>query len=131
MANPMRLNPELIAAAERAGLVQKRSIPKQIEFWATLGKAVEAIIEYSDIFAILQGVKKITIEPVLPAAVAPEEVFTTLEARRTAGELADNVTTAAVYFEASRSHAGLLDRVDAGTGERRTGRFHNGEFEAL
>jgi hypothetical protein len=57
MSNPLRLNPELIAAAERASLLQKRSIPKQIEFWASIGKAVENVIDYSDIFAILQGVE--------------------------------------------------------------------------
>jgi hypothetical protein len=131
MANPVRLNPELIAAAERASLVQKRSVPKQIEFWATIGKAIENVIDYADIFAILQGLKKITIEPVSPVAAEPDDVFAALEARRADGGLAREVTEAGIYYEASRSHAGMLDRVDAQTGERATGRFHNGEFEAL
>jgi hypothetical protein len=131
MPNPVRLNPELIAAAERAGLVQKRSVPKQIEFWATIGKAVENIIEYSDIFAILQGLKKITIEPVTPVAASPEDVFASLDMRRSSGELAENVTEAEIYYEASKSHAGMLDRVNAMTGERCAGHFSNGEFEAL
>ncbi len=131
MANPVRLNPELIAAAERASLVQKRSVPKQIEFWATIGKAMENVIEYSDIFAILQGLKKITIEPITPAAAAPDDVFAELEARRSGGQLAQEVTEAEIYYEASRSHAGMLDQVKTMTGERCTGQFHNGEFEAL
>lgn len=131
MGNPVRLNPELIAAAERASLVQKRSVPKQIEFWATIGKAMENVIEYSDIFAILQGLKKITVEPVSPAAAAPDDVFADLEARRSGGELAQEVTEAGIYYEASRTHAGMLDQINAQTGERATGRFHNGEFEAL
>ena len=39
MASPLRLNAALIEAAEREGAVQKRSVPRQIEFWAELGKA--------------------------------------------------------------------------------------------
>lgn len=131
MANPLRLNPELLEAAERASLVQKRSVPKQIEFWATLGQAVENVIDYSDIFAILQGLKKISIEPVEPVAVPPEDVFATLENGRANGELAEKVTRAVIYYEASRRRPGLLDRVNTATGERCTGQFRNGEFQAL
>lgn len=131
MANPLRLNPDLVEAAERASLVQKRSVPKQIEFWATLGQAVENIIDYSDIFAILQGLKKITVETVAPAAVDPADVFSDLEKSRRDGELARKITPGRVYYESSRTHPGLLDRVDTATGERRTGQFRNGEFSAV
>jgi hypothetical protein len=131
MANPLRLNPELLEAAERASLVQKRSVPKQIEFWATLGQAVENVIDYSDIFAILQGLKKISIEPVEPVAVPTEDVFATLENGRANGELAEKVTRTVIYYEASRRRPGLLDRVNTATGERCTGQFRNGEFQAL
>jgi len=128
MANPLRLNHDLVTAAERAGMVQKRSVPKQIEFWATLGKAVENVLDYSDIFAILQGLKKIHIEPVNPASVAPDDVFASLEKRRADGELSPKVTKAVLYYEASRSRPGLLDQVNSATGERKTGQFSNGEF---
>ena len=131
MANPLRLNPELLEAAERASLVQKRSVPKQIEFWATLGQAVENVIDYSDIFAILQGLKKISIEPVEPVAVPAEDVFATLENGRADGGLEEKVTRAVIYYEASRRRPGLLDRVNTATGERCTGQFRNGEFQAL
>ena len=131
MANPLRLNPELVEAAERASLVQKRSVPKQIEYWATLGQAVENVIDYSDIFAILQGLKKISIEPVAPAAVSPEDVFASLEKSRSEGELAPKVTRGVIYYEASSRRPGLLDQVNPATGERRTGQFRNGEFQAL
>jgi hypothetical protein len=130
MANPLRLDPGLVEAAERASLVQKRSVPKQIEFWATLGQAIENVIDYADIFAILQGLKKITIEPVLPVAVDPEDVFSALEKSRQDGQLAEKIIPGRIYYEASRSRPGLLDRVDTATGERRSGQFHNGEFIA-
>lgn len=131
MANPLRLSQELVTAAERAGLVQKRSVPKQIEFWATLGKAVENIIDYSDIFAVLQGLKKINIEPVTPAVANPDKVFADLENQRADRALTEKVSKAVVYYEASRSRPGLLDQVNTATGERKTGRFTNGEFQNI
>jgi len=131
MANPMRLSPELVEAAERESMLQKRSVPKQIEFWATLGKAVQNVIDYSDVIAVTQGLKKIHVEPVDLPAAAPEDVFADLEKSRESGALAKNVTTAAVYYETSRSRKGMIDRVDSATGERRTGRFRNGQFKAV
>jgi hypothetical protein len=129
MANPLRLNPELISAAERAGLVQKRSVPKQIEFWASLGKAVENVLDYSDIFAVMQGLKRINVEPVTSSAAAPQEVFAALEQSRSQGTLGEKTTKAIIYYEASRTRPGLIDRVNSATGERLTGRFNHGEFK--
>ena len=131
MTTPLRLNPDLVAAAERAAMIQKRSVPKQIEFWATLGKALENVLEYSDIFAVLQGLKKISVEPVPTAAVQTDDVFSALEKARDEGALSRNVTGADVYYEASPTHQGLIDQVNSATGERLTGQFSKGEFEAL
>ena len=36
MTSPIRLNPILLGAAEREAAIQKRSVPKQIEYWAEL-----------------------------------------------------------------------------------------------
>lgn len=130
-ANPLRLNQDLVSAAEREGMVQKRSIPKQIEFWATLGKAVANVLDYSDIFAVLQGLKKINVEPVDPVGVAPDDVFAALEQKRNDGQLSQQVTKAIIYYEASKSRPGLLDQVNRATGERKTGHFSNGEFIAM
>jgi hypothetical protein len=131
MANPLRLNPNLVEAAERAGMVQKRSTPKQIEFWASLGQAVENVLNYEDIFAILKGLKKITLEPAMPNTADPEDVFSDLENSRTTGALAGKIVPGRIYFEASRSRPGLLDCVDTSTGVRRTGQFRNGEFTEI
>ena len=127
--SPIRLDPELIAAAKREGLLKKRSAPKQIEFWAEVGKAVELVMDINDVFAVIQGFKKIKVESVKSTAVDPADVFNSLEESRKSGELAKKVTSSAVYFEASRSKPGLLDRVSSATGVRQTGRFYNGEFK--
>ena len=131
MANPLRLSSELVEAAERESLIQKRSVPKQIEFWAALGKAVQNVIDYSDVIAVTQGLKKIIVEPIAAPAVSPADVFDRLERNRGNGSLARNVTTASIYYEASKSHPGMIDRVDSAAGERRTGIFQNGQFRVI
>jgi hypothetical protein len=129
MASPLRLNPTLVEAAEREGALQKRSAPKQIEFWAELGKAVDGLIDTADVIAVIQGLKEIKVVPMKSAAVNPRNVFDAVETLRKRGALREVVTSAAVYYEASLSRPGLLDRVDSRTGERRTGQFHNGVFK--
>lgn len=128
MSSPIRLNPSLIASAEREGVMHKRTPPKQIEFWAELGKAVERVLNYDDVIAVLEGIKKITVEPVPSAAINADDVFASLEKGRKTGGLSDSVTSAAVYYEASLKRPGLLDRIEAASGKRQTGRFINGEF---
>ncbi len=129
MPSPMRLDSSLVAAAEREGAMQKRSIPKQIEFWAELGKAVEHVIGIEDIIAITQGLKTIEVEPVVSVSVDPDDIFDALETSRKKGTLSKKVTAAAVYFEASVDRPGLLDRVVSATGKRESGRFIEGEFK--
>ncbi len=127
-ATSVRLSEALYIAADKAGSIQKRSISKQIEFWAELGKTVERVIKFEDIYAVTQGLKKVNIEPVLSTPVNPQDVFSSLENSREKGELSGNVTSASIYYEASPGSPGLLDRVDSQVGKRQTGRFLNGEF---
>jgi hypothetical protein len=127
--SPLRLDSTLVAAAKREGSIKKRSAPKQIEFWAELGKAVEQVLDYNDVFAVIQGLKKIKVESVKSVAVDPAAIFNALEDSRRSKKLAEKVTSATVYFEASRRRPGLLDRVNSVTGERQTGKFCNGEFK--
>jgi hypothetical protein len=129
MASPLRLSAALVEAAEKEGALQKRSAPKQIEFWAELGKAVDGVIDSADVVAVIQGLRKINVEPVKSMAVDSRDVFDSLETIRESGGLAEKVTSAAVYYEASLSRPGLLDRVSSRTGERQTGQFHKGVFK--
>ena len=129
MASPLRLSAALVEAAEKEGALQKRSAPKQIEFWAELGKAVDGVIDSADVVAVIQGLRKIKVEPVKSMAVDPRDVFDSIETTRESGSLAEKVTSAAVYYEASLSRPGLLDRVSSRTGERQTGQFHKGVFK--
>jgi hypothetical protein len=66
------------------------------------------------------------LEPVASIRVDPSDVSYSIEAVRKAGALGAKVTSSAIYYEASLSRPGLLDRVNASTGERKTGLFLNG-----
>jgi len=127
---PIRVDKALLTAAKLEGLVHRRSGAKQIEFWAALGRAVAPTLRYSDVMSLLQGDMKIKLEPETSVAVDPNDVFNALENSRKSGDLAKKVTSAVVYYEASKKKPGLLVKVDSVTGERQTGHFRNGKFKA-
>ncbi len=131
MTSPMRLSAKLVEAAEKESKIRSRSVPKQIEYWAGLGKAVESVIDQADVFAVVQGLKRLAVEPIASVTVDPGDVFQSLEESREQGNLTGRVTSAPIYYETSQSHPGLLDQVNAVTGERKTGQFRNGTFEQL
>ena len=85
MTIPLRLDDDLVSAAAQVGSIQKRTTRKQIEFWAELGKAVEPLLDITDVYAIIQGLKKINVEPVTSTPVASNDVFNSLE--RTSSEV--------------------------------------------
>jgi hypothetical protein len=124
----IRLNTDLIFQAQSAAAVQCRSIPNQVEYWATLGRIVSSVIGIEDAFAIIQGLKKLRVEPAQTISIDSDTVFKNLEADRAKGFVNKPITSAPFYFEVSQKMAGLLDRVDSLTGERKTGKFTNGKF---
>jgi len=127
----VRIDENLVIQAQRQAKVQHRSINGQVEYWAILGKAIASKISTADAFAVTQGLKEIRLEPARNIFIEPETVLNELEKDRAKGFSGKPVTSAAFYFEASVSHPGLLDKVDTVTGERQTGRFQNGSFEAI
>ncbi len=129
VASPIRIDPKLVELAKKEGGIKKRSAPKQIEYWAELGKAIESVIDLKDAYAIIQGFMKLTVKSLESKAVDPKNVFSSLENKRKSGELSEMVTNSSIYFEASKTKPGLLDRVNLISGKRQTGKFHNGKFE--
>ena len=125
----IRLNADLIYQAQLAANVQCRSIPNQVEYWATLGRIVSSVIGIEDAFAILQGLKKLRVEPPQTISIDSDTVFNKLEADRAKGFVDKPITNAPFYFEASQKIPGLLDKVNSLTGERKTGKFENGKFK--
>jgi hypothetical protein len=129
MTIPLRLDDDLVSAAAQVGSIQKRTTRKQIEFWAELGKAVEPLLDITDVYAIIQGLKRINVEPVTSVPVASNDVFKFLENSRKSEAFLNKVAPTTFYYEASLSRPGLLDRVEKDSGKRQTGQFDNGEFK--
>ncbi|WP_240910152.1 ParD-like family protein [Desulfopila sp. IMCC35008] len=130
----LRIDQDLALQAEREARIQNRSKAKQLEYWAKLGKAISSKLDITDAYAVSQGIKTIKLE--IPAVgqsipIDADALFNNLENDRRNGLLAEKVTGAKVYYEASLEHPGYLDRVDSITKERQTGSFKNGEFKAI
>ena len=130
----LRIDQDLALQAEREARIQNRSKTKQLEYWAKLGKAISSKLNITDAFAVSQGIKTIKLE-VTPSAqsfpIDSDVIFNDLENDRSKGLLAENVTSAKIYYEASVEHPGFLDRVNSVTRKRQTGAFENGKFKAL
>ena len=127
MAGPFRPDDTLVRHAEQAARLQRRSVPKQIEYWAELGRYLERDVDHAGLVAIAQGlaladVRPKPFQPVDPDAVAPEE-------DRADDQPAVGKTRARPVYEVSLSHPGLLAQIDE-HGNRTTGLFIDGEFVA-
>lgn len=130
----LRIDSTLVMQAEREARVENRSKAKQLEYWAKLGRIISSKINLADALAVAQGIKEIKLEllqSVQSIAIDPDGVFNDLENDRKNGSLTQKVTSARIYYEASQSREGFLDKVDSITGRRQTGQFENGKFVVL
>ena len=127
----LRIDESLVILAKRRARVEHRSINEQIQYWAKLGRAIASKISVEEAFSVTQGLKEIHLKPSPSISVDPDAVLNALEADRSQGFSGKPVTSAPFYFEASQSKSGLLDKVNALTGERQTGRFQDGKFETV
>jgi len=129
-ASPIRLQEDLMKAAESAAGRFHRSTAEQIEFWAELGRSVADTLDPDVLLSVKSGLSRIKVEPVYGEPVDPEAVFGTLETQRKNGTLSKQVTNAAFRYQISAKHPGYLDRIDR-QGNINTGRFVDGQFIPL
>lgn len=125
-SRPIRLDAELIAAAEVQGKAAHRSAPGQIEFWAAIGRRLAPILSAKDLLAIGQGVARLTVETEPSPRVDPDLVFATVAQHRTQTFVGTAANPAPFQYESSQT-PGHIDRVDA-DGTRITGRMIDGQF---
>ena len=127
--SPVRLQDALMRSAALAGARHHRSAAQQIEYWASLGREVAALLDPDRLLAVQAGLARLHVEPVTAPSVIPQQVFAALEADRSSGVLANSVSSAPVRYQACSSRPGYLERLDK-DGSRSVGRFANGEFLA-
>ncbi len=123
-SNPLRLDRELVSSAAEAAQRQKRSVPRQIEYWAELGRSVERLIDLETLAAVEQGLARLVVEMAPSEPVASDEVFADLASARREGAL--RVAEGRVRYQASQ-RPGLLEQVQP-DGKRIVGRFSLGQF---
>ncbi len=129
-ASPIRLQAELMQAAELTAKRFHRSTAEQIEYWADLGRSVSSMLDPDVLLSVSSGLTKLKTEPVVSTPVDPDDVFKSLESNREAGILQEGVTNSAVRYQASKKQPGYLERVDH-EGQITLGQFKNGQFIAV
>ncbi|KAF0809566.1 hypothetical protein A167_01637 [Alcanivorax sp. S71-1-4] len=127
MASPMRLDDALIRDAEAEARLNRRSLPKQIEFWADLGRRMARLVSPEDLIRIQLGLGRLTIEDARSVSAEPEDVFAAVDALRERGELSAVVTRAPLAYQAVPGAPGVLEQISR-DGRRVRGQFINGEF---
>ncbi len=129
-ASPIRLQEELMQAAESTARRFHRSTAEQIEYWADLGRSVSSTIDPDVLLSVLSGLTTIKTEPVISVPIAPDDVFEALENDRKAGTLHNTVTSSAVRYQVSLEYPGHLEQIDP-DGNITTGQFEHGQFIVL
>ncbi len=119
MSQPVKLSDALVLDARITSQAAQRSIAGQIEFWASLGRAVEGLLRGREVLALRMTDATLALSESLEAVDSPEgrqRVADYLKSRRFP------------HYEAASGHPGLLIRIDV-DGTRTPGRFVNRRFE--
>ncbi|WP_152207299.1 TA system antitoxin ParD family protein [Marinobacter changyiensis] len=130
MSIPVRLDEMLVRHAAAEGQVQRRSVPKQIELWAEIGRSIANEVNAEDLMALTQGLKKVRVERVEPEPLESENLWAEVDQARDSGRLGKDIKRNRTVYQASTTHAGYLEALYP-NGSRAIGRFVNGTFEKL
>ena len=130
MTTAVRLDDTLVRQAAAEGAVYRRSTPKQIEYWAEVGRAVAGEVSAEDLIAIVQGIRQVRVEPVVAEPLTSEDLWAEVDQARESGELSRSIARGRVVYQAFDDKPGYLEAVHP-DGTRQVGQFRNGHFEAL
>ncbi|MGD0775593.1 MAG: hypothetical protein ABSC05_22490 [Candidatus Solibacter sp.] len=114
----MKLSDSLVLDARLAGQIEERSIAGQVEFWARIGRSVEALLEGRQALALCRDANA------RPFSACLESVDSDAGRRRVASFLQSQPFP---HYEPDPDRPGMLVRVDA-DGQRMAGRFVNRQF---
>lgn len=119
MSQPVKVSDALVLDARLMGEATQRSIAGQIEFWARLGRAVEALLRGDQVLALSKAGKAKPLSACLQSVDSPEG----------RERLAEHLKSLPYpHYEPARG--GLLLRIEA-NGKRTTGRFVNRKFQPV
>ena len=120
MSQPVKLSDTLVLDARLTGEVAERSIARQIEFWAKLGRAVEPLLQGVQVMALSRA------GAARPLSACLETVDSQAGRRR----MADHLQSLPFPHYEPADSPGMLVRISA-DGQRTVGRFVNRQFQTL
>lgn len=121
MSQPVKLSDDLVLDARVAGKALQRSIAGQVEFWASLGKALEPLLQGDRVIALCRSGAAQSLSQCLDDADSAKG------RRRLKTYLNDRPFP---HYEPAPEGGGLLVRIDA-DGTRTTGRFVKRKFRSV
>ena len=121
MSQPVRLSDSLVLDARLAGDAVERSVARQVEFWARLGRSVELLLEGRQVLALCRNSATRPLSACLESVDSPEGRL------RVAALLEGGPFP---HYKAHPERPGLLVRTDA-DGTRTVGRFVNRKFRPV
>lgn len=119
MSQPVKLSDRLVLDARLAGELFERSLTGQVEFWARLGRAIEPLLQGTQVLALCRN------GAAQPLSVLLDSVDTPEGRRRVATYVE---TQPYPHYEPAPDAPGLLVRIEA-DGRRTLGRFVNRQFK--
>jgi hypothetical protein len=122
MSQAVKLSDKLVLEARVIGKAVHRSIARQVEYWAGLGRAVESILQGRQTLALSQ-----TASAARPLSECLDSVDTP-EGRRRVVEFLQSQPYP--HYEPAPDSSGLLVRIDS-DGKRTVGRFVHREFQPV
>jgi hypothetical protein len=121
MSQPVKLSDALVLDARLAGETVERSIAGQVEFWAKIGKAIEPLLQGTQVLALCRNAAT------RPLSDCLKSVDSTAGRHRVAAFLQEQPWP---HYEPHPHQAGVLVRIEA-DGKRTVGRFVNRQFQPV
>jgi len=121
MSQPVKLSDALVLDARLAGETLERSIAGQVEFWARIGRAIEPLLQGTQVLALCRNGAARPLSACLKSVDSPA-------GRRRVGEFLQDQPWP--HYESQPNQAGVLVRIDA-NGKRTVGRFVNRQFQPV
>jgi hypothetical protein len=119
MSQPVKLSDSLVLDARLAGEAFERSLTGQVEYWARLGRAIEPLLQGTQVLALCRQAAAQPLSALLASADSPQG------RSRVAAYLETQLFP---HYEPAPNAPGLLVRIEA-DGRRTLGRFVNRQFQ--
>ncbi len=126
-AKPVRLRPALYQAAAHYADIEHRSIAKQVEYWAEIGRWMATSVDQNSIYALLAGTASLDVNHQQSINVSTDDMLRDLAEAKKSGSIKDRILGADVIYDAAPNNPQLIRRTEA-QGSVSFGSFVDGRF---